>query len=398
MPPRRKRNPAGDAIVLALPLFLKLPLAWRVAVVGLAVVAAVIYFTARPHPTAPPTADPDLSSASNAGLAVSPVLAPDGSGRYLFCFWNMENLFDDVNDNRRPTDEEYDDPFAADAPLRRLKYDHLASALIGLNDGRGPDVIAGVELENPRAAELLRATLNAKIADPKWRYVNVEMKDLDAGRHIAPALLTRLPVDSAKTRLRGSKTRILETRLRVNGYDLCVVVSHWTSQVTQRGGGGDTDSGRGKYASIIRDLLAEKVEADPAADFLVCGDFNDAPDSDAVVQVLHATADRPAPGQPLLFNLMAGKPADRFGTLWYGSKPLIYDQICVSAGMLDRAGWGCEVDSVRAVTDGLIRPGSTRRQPWRFGNPQPAVADAQRGFSDHFPVTVELTVAPPLRP
>jgi hypothetical protein len=64
----------------------------------------------------------------------------------------------------------------------------------------------------------------------------------------------------------------------------------------------------------------------------------------------------------------------------------------VSPGLLDAAGWSCEPDSVQTVTDGLIRPGATKRQPWRFGNRKD---DAHRGTSDHFPVTVRLKVNAP---
>jgi hypothetical protein len=147
------------------------------------------------------------------------------------------------------------------------------------------------------------------------------------------------------------------------------------------------------------DTFAEYAKTNPDVDFLVCGDFNDTPDSEAVVDVLGATGNRkavtPRAERPQLFDLLAGKPPEKFGTIMYNNKPLIYDQICVSAGMLDNRGWGCDPDSVRVVTEGLIRPGSTRRQPWRFGNPEPAMKPSERGFSDHFPVTLELTLRPP---
>lgn len=333
-------------------------------------------------------------------LSLTPsVAAPPTLNRYLFCFWNVENLFDDSDDTRNSTDEEYDNPFAHDSHLRKLKLDRIASALVKMNDGRGPDVIACVEVESVRAAELLRDALNAKLRDPKLHYSHVEMKNLtDAGRHIAPCLITRLEVDPAKTRLIGRQIRILETHLTANGADLCVIVSHWTSQISQRGDAIDTRTGRGKYAADIYDTFAAIARRNPAADVLVCGDFNDTPDAEVVTNVLGAFGDRAKVTRkgerPCLLDLMAGKSAERFGTIWYDGRPLVYDQICVSAGMFDGKGWSCDPDSVRTATDGLLRPGSTRRQPWRFGNPTPAVKDADRGFSDHFPVTVELQVAP----
>jgi hypothetical protein len=83
-----------------------------------------------------------------------------GPASYLFCFWNVENLFDDHNDVRPPEDEEYDNWFARDPEALRLKLRHLSEALVALNGGRGPDVFAAVEVESVRAAELLRDALN----------------------------------------------------------------------------------------------------------------------------------------------------------------------------------------------------------------------------------------------
>ena len=117
-----------------------------------------------------------------------------------------------------------------------------------------------------------------------------------------------------------------------------------------------------------------------------------------MVDVLHAGGDalkvKAATTNPLLLDLFAGKAPDKFGTLFYNGKPMIYDHICVSKGMLDEAGWSCDPTSVQTVTDGLRRPGATRREPWRFDAPDRKIKDSDRGFSDHFPVTVKLKVRP----
>ena len=66
--------------------------------------------------------------------------------------------------------------------------------------------------------------------------------------------------------------------------------------------------------------------------------------------------------------------------------------------MLDRKGWSVDPDSVATITAGLTRTGATRREPFRFGNPDRAMKSSERGFADHFPVIVKLKVeakAPP---
>jgi endonuclease/exonuclease/phosphatase family metal-dependent hydrolase len=361
--------------------FLALPRKYQIGLAVVVLIGVVIWFVYQA--TRSPYGDQPPVTGTN----------PDGSGTYLFCFWNVENLFDDVNDDRRSIDEEFDNPFAADAALRRVKYDRIADALLAMNGGRGPDVIAAVEVESVRAAELLRETLNGKL-DPAWHYTQVAMRDLNAGRHIAPCLITRLNVDHAETRMHGRQLRILEAHVAANGHDLTVIASHWTSQLRQRDGS-DGDERRAKYAAAIYDVYRVAARSRPDVDLLVCGDFNDTPDADPVVQELHATGDRaqvvPTGDSPRLLNLLAGRSSQLFGTLWYDGKPLIYDQICVSPGMLDPAGWSCDPESVRVPIEGLTR--GSRRQPWRFDNPD-SPPKGGRGYSDHFPVLVNLRAAP----
>src|SRR5262245_49860727 len=100
----------------------------------------------------------------------------------FFCFWNVENLFDDKDDPRNSTDEIYDNPFATNDALRTAKYDRIATALLKMNGGKGPDLIACAEVESVRAAELLVKALNAKIKDDALKYKSQAMKNLDAGR------------------------------------------------------------------------------------------------------------------------------------------------------------------------------------------------------------------------
>ncbi len=318
-----------------------------------------------------------------------PPAAPE-AGSYLFCFWNVENLFDDRDDGRTgPGDKEYDTWFARDSAALQMKLDHLSRALLSLNDGKGPDILALAEVENVRAADLLRQALNSRLKDEALHYKNLLMKDLAAGRHIAPAILTRLPVEASRTQLLGRRQRILEGRITVNGHDLIVLATHWTSRLT------DTDGKhRADYANQIYGRFRAMYKSNPQVDLLICGDFNDPPDARSVVEHLHATGDLEAvkrPGDvPLLYNLFAAKAQEeKTGTHYYRGKWFVFDQIVVSPGMLDNAGWSCDPASARII-DTLYRPGDKQRRPWPFGGEK---YRGERGYSDHFPVTVRLSVA-----
>jgi endonuclease/exonuclease/phosphatase family metal-dependent hydrolase len=270
--------------------------------------------------------------------------------------------------------------------MLKLKLAKLSEALLKLNDGRGPDILAVVEVEGERAVQLLQQALNDRLPDERLHYNAPVIKEVAAGRHIAPAILTRLPVVRDKTRHLDKRLRILQAHLQVDDKELIVIASHWTSRVQDTG-----EKGRDNYADKIYGACNAIFRANPAADILVCGDFNDTPEDDSVVKNLHATGDpakvRSARHPLHLYNLFAGKDPAAFGTHYY-SRWLIFDQIVVSPGMLDAAGWYCDVDSVETVRD-LANPKDKKQRPWRFGSER---EKGPRGYSDHFPVTVRLKV------
>src|SRR5262245_61947639 len=54
-----------------------------------------------------------------------PPVSPPEDG-YVFCFWNVENLFDDQDDGRKQRgDKEFDEFFANDKPMLEQKLKNL---------------------------------------------------------------------------------------------------------------------------------------------------------------------------------------------------------------------------------------------------------------------------------
>lgn len=313
---------------------------------------------------------------------------PGEPGSYLFCLWNVENLFDDKDDHRKgPGDKEFDPWLANNPEMLKLKLDKLTEALLRMNDRRGPDVLALIEVESLRAAELLREALNQKLDKKELHYNYVVMKELTAGRHIAPAVISRLPL-KGEGQLVGSRMRILKTQVELNGHALTLLVGHWTSRLDKG------DDRRALYADKMYGEFRRAFTADENADVLLCGDFNDTPDDDSVVKHLHSSGDaeavKAARDTPLLFNLFAGKDPKEYGTHYYSGKWYIFDQILVSRGLLDRAGWWCDPATARPFKTGLTKEADKKGRPWRFGSEREKGA---RGYSDHFPVTVRLSVA-----
>jgi endonuclease/exonuclease/phosphatase family metal-dependent hydrolase len=347
------------------------------AVLLLVAYAAFYWYRNRtPAPAAPP---PD-----------APLAADGAPGDYLFCFWNAENFFDDqVNGWKNRPDEEYDTWFAKDGRAFHLKLANLTEVLASLNDGKGPDILALAEVETERAAELLAESLNKAVGTKAAPYRNVLWENPHGGRNIATAILTRLPVDKGRTRLIGRRLRILEGHVVVNGHDLVVIASHWTSRLREEGVGG-----RDRYADAIYGRFRGMYRNNPDVDLIVCGDFNDNPDDNSVVKHLRATGDlglvRKGGDEPYLYNLFAKRWAsnnNEAGTHFHRGNWYIFDQLVISPGMLNKQGWYWDENDPARIVKQIA---DAKGRPLPFGNERDK---RRRGASDHFPVTVRLHVA-----
>jgi endonuclease/exonuclease/phosphatase family metal-dependent hydrolase len=309
---------------------------------------------------------------------------PASTEGYLFCFWNVENLFDDEEDPRNQ--DPLDAWFAKDPGALRRKHELLADSLLSLNEGRGPDILALVEVENLRAVELLRDALNRRLPT-EWQYTGLAHRDNISGRRIEPSILTRLPLDPGGSRTFPAGRRLLGARITIDRHPLDILVGHWTSRLTDRDG-----AKRLSYAREMYEAYQAIEQATPQSiDLMVCGDFNDEPDDESLRLGLRATGDETSviesagTEQPRLLNLLAGRDPEQYGTYRYRNRWQILDHLVVSPGLLDGQGWSVVPGTVRTVNDRSIRDG--RGGPLRFGNetnPNP------RGPSDHFAVCVRL--------
>ena len=365
--------------------------------VGLTAMLGLLLLAGCPGPTPAPNDNDPLSKTGTTPIILGgkdkddpldSTPATTGAGTYLFCFWNVENLFDDQDDSRKTKgDKEYDGWFAEDKVALKQKLDNLAEVILGMNEGKGPDILALAEVESARAAELVQQTLNARLTNPALRYTTVLFLNSAGGRHISTAILTRLPVNKDKTRLLGHRLRILQGQIEVADRPLTVIASHWSSRISDK-----TGETRAKYADLIYGRYKGMFIANPKVDFLVCGDFNDNPDEPSVTQHLRATEDAAAVksggDEPKLFNLMGSLWKNGSASIYNGAKPYLFDQICVSPGMLDNEGWSVVPDSAAVVPQMALANG----RPNRFGGAKDKRPMSARGASDHFPVVVRLRV------
>lgn len=301
---------------------------------------------------------------------------------FYVAHWNVENLFDTEDDPSVERDEE----FTPTGPKRwtperlEIKLRNLAHIIGKMNGGRGPDVLGLCEIENRGVVEMLRDKLAP--LDRKYEIVH---QDSPSDGGIDCALLYDADVFSlveAKFHfVDANKTRdILEARLRRDGVDLYVFVNHWPSRRND-------EWQRISAATVLRKRLDEILAADPKADILLVGDFNDEPENISLRDHLRAAISPEKLEGGLLYNTTAPISAAGKGTFVYDNRWNLLDQIIISAGMLDEAGFQWKRDSSRRLEyrELFFHP----NYPGAIPRPNKSYSENRfhkSGYSDHLPV------------
>ncbi|MEX2308517.1 MAG: endonuclease/exonuclease/phosphatase family protein [Pirellulales bacterium] len=301
---------------------------------------------------------------------------------FYIASWNVENLFDLEDD----PDVEMDEDFTPEAPKRwtaerlETKLKNLASVISKMNEGRGPDVLGLCEVENRKVVEML-----VKRLAPLGRKYEIVHKDSPSDRGIDCALVFDANLfalaDSQFHFVDAEKTRdIIEARLRRDEADLFVFVNHWPSRNNE-------EWQRIAAATVLRKRLDEILSADAKADIIMVGDFNDEPDNVSVKDHLRALASQENLPSGALYNTTARIRAGGDGTFVWDNKWQLIDQIIISAGLLDEAGYHWKSES----SDRLEYPELFFQPSFPEAIPRPSKSYSEvdfheNGYSDHLAV------------
>lgn len=312
-------------------------------------------------------------------------------------FYNVENLFDTIDDPET-ADEAY-------TPLGQHHFSHRdytwkirntarVISEIGSTINRGGPVILGLaEIENLRVLNDLVQT-----KDLSREQYSIIHKDSPDRRGIDVALLYQsrffLPIEteSLELRLWNEKGERIYTRdiLYVMGIlddeTIHVFVNHWPSR---RGGKRKSDPKRMKAAYLLKSKITEILTKDPDAKIFIVGDFNDDPTDESIKTVLLSPEDSIKDANHL-FNPMEKMFKKGMNTLAYRDGLNLFDQIIISSNLLKKSKTRGEFQLYKA---GIYNPdylistdGIYKGYPFRsFQNNRYA-----GGYSDHFPVFIEL--------
>ncbi len=308
--------------------------------------------------------------------------------QYSIAFYNMENLFDTVDDP-----DKLDNDFLPNADRRwnekrfKNKVKKLGKVVnnIGYQDIHHSPVIIGLaEVENLEVLKALTATKFLK--DKGYDIVHYESPD---ERGIDNALLYRkdyFTVISSKAHtlyLTDDKGERDYTRdiLYVHGTlekeEIHILVNHWPSR---RRGAEETAFRRMAAAKRNQEIVDEILEKDPEARVIIMGDFNDDPHSESIKELTSKG----------LYNPMELLLTKYAGTLNFRGEWNLFDQILISYNFLQQHG-----NSFRFLEAKIHNPlevqeykGRSKGHPFRTYKGRKYLG----GFSDHFPVYSIFTI------
>lgn len=289
--------------------------------------------------------------------------------------------------------------------LRDRKISQLASVIAQMNDGVGPDLLGVCEVENRFVLELLTAAVHTVLPSRSYAIAHADTADargIDVAFLYDPTRLTAPPEEIFfLTVMKRNATReIVQVNFRTaSGHTWAVFANHWPS----RSGGRWESAGYRDIAGETLGYWHDRVLEvhGPDTPVLVMGDFNDEPFDTSLVT--HAGSTRQADKvvnarTALLWNLMwpamgTGHRNHPDGTFYFDNEPNQLDQFLINKNMI------LETSSLRVAPDSveILRfPGTTvdgdYPRPIPFGGSGKPVNP--NGFSDHFPIGLQLTDLP----
>lgn len=313
---------------------------------------------------------------------------------YAVAFYNLENLFDTINNNGK-YDVEYSPKGEKkwDGKKYNIKINNMAyciSQLAKENCPLGPAIIGVSEIENRSVLEDLVKAKDLVAANYQIvHYDSPDLRGVDVALLYNPLLFTLTSSSSYRLTLPEDpnwKTRdpLLVSGM-MDGERFHFIVNHWPSR---RGGEKASRHLRVAAAKLNKHICDSIRAADPEAKVMIMGDLNDDPVNVSVRDVLGAKQKSKNVKKEDLFNPMGDLYAKGIGSLGYQGSWNLFDQIILSGNMVgsDRNSfkfWKAEVFN----RDFLIqKEGQYKGYPLRTHSGNVFL----NGYSDHFPVLVYL--------
>ncbi|WP_269540284.1 endonuclease/exonuclease/phosphatase family protein [Cerasicoccus fimbriatus] len=366
------------------------------------------------------------------------------SGRqFTVVVYNVENLFDAdgvaMYGDYQADNQSMPYPYTPRKTLTKIQ--NITELLKRFNNGEGPELILFQEFELDRTPESKVQDYAAFLETYKDTTVDLMLTEqfdnlvaglpVEAltlkyfednglkGYHIAVpepsepfnessahnnVVFTKFPINYEKTHFTPSARAIQEVGLDVDGHELIVFNNHWKSGASNP----STEPKRVRNAADLRRAVEAVIIKNPQADILIGGDLNtyyNAPEhfmrehreqwrdtQDFAIDVLGSQGDEGATrnGRAMLYNLWFELPEGQRGSELYRGYWGTLMEILITPGLYDGQGVHYVDNSFRVVA----APGLNAHGPWNEPISWHFTSEAGGGFSDHFPLAVNLSTDP----
>lgn len=306
-------------------------------------------------------------------------------------FYNLENLFDTINDPLI-NDEQFlpDGDYQWNTERYQRKLANMSKVISMIAADYGRPVALGVsEVENE---QVLIDLVNHPNLKP-YNY-GVAHHDSPDRRGVDVALIYQKDrfqvIDKVPYRLvtadTGFRTRDqLLIKGVIDGYDtIHIIVNHWPSKL---GGEKRSMPKRIAAAELSKHISDSIMQSNPAAKVVIMGDLNDNPNAKSLLNFLGPKKKAKDTHVNELFNPMYELYMKGIWSYVYRDEPNVIDQIIVSYGLLHtKVGFQFSSAQIFRANFLLTKTGSYEGTPFRTY----AAGTYLGGYSDHLPVYIIL--------
>ena len=311
--------------------------------------------------------------------------------QHIVAFYNLENLFDTVDD---PAKE--DDDFLPDSPkdwsaYRYLeKLENITRSIGSIGQDRLPAIIGVSDIENKT---VLTDLVYQSAFQREYDFIHYDSPDkrgIDVAMIYHRNTFTVLSHEKIQVVFGEDPEYTTRDILYVQGSfsredKVHFFINHWPSR---REGTRISMPRRIAAAMSLTGKLSPLLRQDPMTKVIVMGDFNDLPVSRSIVRYLNSRSHKDLQHDEL-YNLAFIPYNRRMGTVFAKGRWLMFDQIMISRGMMSGAGPKVSASRLTIHFDKRLLFFDKERSMYR---PNRTYSGKQYhgGFSDHLPVYVKL--------
>lgn len=307
-------------------------------------------------------------------------------------FYNVENLFDTINDPLT-NDDEFTPAGTKSWSRSRYyeKLDHIYKTITALGEWDPPAIVGFCEIENRSVLyDLVAKTPFIKFGYEIIHQDSPDKRGIDVGLIYHPKLFKPISFQAIRVDITQDSSSTTRDILYVCGKifkkdTIHVFINHWPSRM---GGQAKSEPRRIIAATTLRQQVDSIFKINPNANIVIMGDFNDEPNDKSINETLSAKEDSIPKNKTDLFNGMYSYFKKEIGTEKFQEHWHCLDQIIVSYALLDKKNAMIISSPAIFQTSWLIEPDEKYlgERPFRtYLGPK-----YTGGYSDHLPVYVDI--------